>query len=357
MKKIAFYIDSMEMGGANRVIANLTEYFSNKKYEVILINDIEPRSEIKTYKVSNKVKRFFLDKNKKYSNNIIKQFERMLSLRKLVKKENIDVIVSFMGPPNYRMLLATIGLKIRKVVSVRNDPYREYGYGYRKVVAKTIFHLTDACVFQTNDAKQYFSKSVQSKSKVIFNPVNEKFYKVCWQPTEKSIAVVGRLQEQKNPLLALEAFASIADEFPEYKLVYYGDGDLKDEIIRKAAIRNLENRVMLYGKVSDIENYLAKSDIYVLSSNYEGMPNALMEAMAVGVPCIATDCPCGGPRSLIQDEKQGLLVPCRNANVLANTMRELLKNEKLRREMSLAERKRANEFAPDIIFKQWESFL
>lgn len=347
----------MELGGANRVIANLTEYFSSKKYEVILINDIEPRPEVKTYKVSNKVRRFFLDENKKYSNNITKQFKRIYTLRKLVKKENIDVVVSFMGPPNYRMLLATIGMKTKKVVSVRNDPYREYGYGYRKVVARVIFRLTDACVFQTNDAKQYFPKSVQRKSKVIFNPVNTKFYNVCWKATEKSIAIVGRLQEQKNPLLVLEAFESIANEFPEYKLVYYGDGDLKDEIIKKSSMKNLENRVILHGRVSDVENYLAKSYIYVLSSDYEGMPNALMEAMAVGVPCISTNCPCGGPRSLIQDEKQGVLVPCKDVNALANAMRELLKDEKLRQEMSLAERKRANEFAPDIVFKQWESFL
>ena len=357
MKKIAFYIDSMEMGGANRVVANLTEYFSGQGYEVILINDITPRTHIKTYKILSEVKRFYLDENIQYRRSVEKQYKRIYTLRKVLKEENVDTVVSFMGPPNYRLLLATIGLKIKKVVSVRNDPYREYGGGIKKIIAKNIFKLADACVFQTNDAAEYFSKAVRRKSQIIFNPVNPKFFQTEWIGNEKNIAVVGRLQKQKNPVLAVKAFEKIANEFPEYTMTYYGEGELRDELIEYIKKKSLNEQVIIYGKVTDVEKYLSQASVFVLSSDYEGLPNALMEAMAVGIPCISTDCPCGGPRSLIQNERQGVLVPCNDIQMLADAMRVLLKNDTLRSEMNLEEKNRAKEFAPEVIFKQWEEFL
>lgn len=357
LKKIAFYIDSMEMGGANRVVANLTEYFSGQGYEVILINDITPRTHIKTYKILSEVKRFYLDENIQYRRSVEKQYKRIYTLRKVLKEENVDTVVSFMGPPNYRLLLATIGLKIKKVVSVRNDPYREYGGGIKKIIAKNIFKLADACVFQTNDAAEYFSKAVRRKSQIIFNPVNPKFFQTEWIGNEKNIAVVGRLQKQKNPVLAVKAFEKIANEFPEYTMTYYGEGELRDELIEYIKKKSLNEQVIIYGKVTDVEKYLSQASVFVLSSDYEGLPNALMEAMAVGIPCISTDCPCGGPRSLIQNERQGVLVPCNDIQMLADAMRVLLKNGTLRSEMSLEEKNRAKKFAPEVIFKQWEEFL
>lgn len=357
MKKIAFYIDSMEIGGANRVIANLTEYFSEKCYEVILINDIIPRVNMKTYKVSEKVKRFYLDEESAYKTAIERQCKRIFVLRKLLKKEKVDTVVSFMGPPNYRLLVATIGLNIKKVVSVRNDPYREYGSGIKKVIARGMFKLADACVFQTLDAAKYFPETIQSKSKIIFNPVNQKFFQTEWIGNEKNIAVVGRLQKQKNPILAMKAFECIANDFPEYTMTYYGDGELRKEIIEYIKKKNLNERVIVYGKVADIEKYLSHASVFVLSSDYEGLPNALMEAMAVGTPCISTDCPCGGPKSLIQNKKQGILVPCNNVQMLAEAMRTLLNDDDLRKKMSLKEKARAKEFGSEVVFKQWEEFL
>ena len=357
MRKIAFYIDSMGLGGANRVMANLVSYFHSNGYDVCLINDVSPTGKDKEYSLPDDIKRYFIDNNGKRHNFFCKQFHRLKAIRSILKENETEVIVSFMGPPNTRMLLATLGMKVKKVVSVRNDPYKEYGTGFKRFLARTIFCLADGCVFQTQEASEYFPEKVKKKSRIIVNPVNEKFYGVTWTGKNKEIAVIGRLQSQKNPLLALKAFQLIANDFPEYTLVYYGDGELKDEIVRKSKEYKIDSRVVVYGKISDVESRLASSMVYLLSSDYEGMPNALLEAMAVGVPAISTDCPCGGARTAIENEKQGLLVPVGNAEKMAEALKKLLQDRSLLEQMSVAEKERANDFRSDVILPQWNEYF
>ena len=353
--KVLFYIDCMQMGGANRVMANISNYFADTGNTVLLVNDIYPEIGKPEYSIHPKIKRVFLDKKSRLKG--AKNINRMLSLRKLIRNERPDAVVSFMGPPNLRMLLSTIGLPTRKIVSVRNDPYREYGSGLRRTIANLIFLLADGYVFQTEEAASYFISTIRERATIIFNPVNEKFYMSNWEKGGKEIAVVGRLQPQKNPLLALEAFIMIADQFPDHKLVFYGDDELKEKILQRREKARLDERVIVFGKTNQIEKKLAHSALYVLSSDYEGMPNALMEAMAVGVPAISTDCPCGGPRSLIENPNQGLLVECNNTEQLANAMRQVLSNEKLQEDMSKAERDRAKLFSSVRILKKWDSYI
>ena len=358
MKKIIFYIDAMQLGGANRVMANLVDYFSESGSEVILVNDILPVPNQKEYEINPKVRREYLDKSHKVNvNKILKESNRIFCLRRLVKREQPEVVVSFMGPPNLRMLIATMGLKIKKVVSVRNDPNKEYGNRMVKWIAKLLFRFADGCVFQTEDAANYFPKNVRKKSRIIFNPVNQKFYIQPVKQEEKEIIWVGRLQSQKNPELALRAFASVKEKFSDYKLIYYGDGELRNPLQEQAKELNISDSVVFYGQVSDIEEKMATAAIYILTSDYEGMPNALMEAMAVGLPVISTECPCGGPRSLIENEKQGILVSCGSERELANAMEKLLSDEALRKEMRRKARKRAEQFHPQLIFNQWEVYL
>lgn len=354
MKKILLYIDSMRFGGAQRVMSILANHFISN-YDVILVNDISSDKNIKEYSIDKRVKRIFLDVHK--MNKITKNFYRIMKLRKIIKDEKPDIVLSFLGNINIRMLLATIGMSIKKIVSVRNDPNREYGTGLKKFFIQILFLLADGYVFQTQDAASYFSKKIISKSKIIFNPVHEKFFQTKWIGDKKEIAVVGRLQSQKNPILALKAFERISKIFPDYKLVYYGDDELKSEIISISKQMELEDRVIIYGKATDIENKLAHSKLYVLSSNYEGMPNTLLEAMAVGIPVISTDCPCGGPKTIIQNKKQGILVPIDNSQTMAQAITSLLLNEKMMQKISLNEQLRAEQFRINVVMKQWKDFI
>lgn len=354
--KLLFYIDSMQKGGANRVMANLTDYFANSGYDVVLVNDILSGQGEPEYTVNPLVKRVILDvQNTSRSSSNLK---RIAKLRELIKAEKPDSVVSFMGPPNIRMLLASALLKCRTVVSVRNDPTKEYGVSWiKRMIANAVFLLADGCVFQTEDASLYFSRWVRRKSKVIVNPVNETFYGVKRSDTSRNIVTVGRFYPQKNHKLLIDAFARIADEFPEENLIIYGEGPLREEMEKQIANLQLTNRIFLPGSTSRVPEVLSEAKLFVLSSDFEGMPNALMEAMAVGVPVISTDCPCGGPRSLVESESQGQLVPCGDVIALSNCMKAILSNQKFQQELSIGAKKRAYDFLPKCVFRQWEGFV
>ena len=351
MKKIFLYIDILRRGGAQRVITNIANYLCYSGYEVQLIRDIPPDVEHDEYALQNSIKVHVLDDKKR--KGFAKQYIRIKKLRNLISEERPDLILSFLGHPNIRMLIATLGLSVVKVVSVRNDPNYEYGNGVRCILAKALFYLADGVVFQTKDASKYFPSKVQSKSTIIPNPVNKKFYDVVRQHEEGlEIVNVGRLQPQKNQQLLIDAFHKIEDDFPDAKLFIYGDGVLKDSLHKQE-----KSNIRLMGNIEGIENILASATIFVLSSDFEGMPNALMEAMAAGVPCISTDCPCGGPRFLIQNEEQGILVPCGDVDALANAMRKLLKNEEFRNQMGRAAKSRAEAFREEVVMNDWIAYL
>lgn len=355
MKKIIFYIDSMQLGGAQRVMNNLLNYYVSQEVEVILINDIVPVNDFPEYAIHSSVKRLFLDDRE--LSRIEKNMHRIVKLRKIVKEENPDVMLSFLGPPNIRMLMATIGLNSKKVVSVRNDPHREYGFGIKKIISKIIFQLADGCVFQTKDAMEYFGNKLKKKAKIIFNPVDERFYKTEWNAKKKHVVAIGRLEPQKNPELLIRAFANISPRFPDYELHMYGEGNLKKFLAELCAELGIQNRVFLNGHTNEVETKLSEATVFALTSDYEGMPNILMEAMAVGIPVITTDCPCGGPRMLINNDNEGILVTCGDEKMLSDAMEKILSSQEVRTRMSENERKRAKVFQPEIIYSEWNDFL
>ncbi|MDO4526631.1 MAG: glycosyltransferase [Candidatus Saccharibacteria bacterium] len=326
-KKIVLYIDSMHRGGAERVMSIIANHFADEN-DVVLVTDLPVVKNESNYTISKKVKCVCLQPKSKMF--LLKNWQRIKELRRIVKVNNADIVLSFLREQNYRMILATMGLKCKKCVSVRNDPNREYGSSWvNKKIANKIFGFADECVFQTNDAKRYFSKKIQKKSVIIANPIDEKFFKVKRAKQPKNIITVGRLEPQKNHKLLIESFARISDRIPDEKLLIYGDGSLRNELQKYIDELGLHDRVLLMGKFCDIEKELAKARLFVLSSDYEGMPNALMEAMAAGVPCVSTDCPCGGPRKLFCDKNSNNLVSCSDAKKMSEAMYKVMKENDL----------------------------
>lgn len=355
MKRILFYIDMMYRGGAQRVMGNLAAYFLTQGWEVLLCNDFIPDSNISQYEVSPEIKRIYLAKTL-VGNPIIKNIKRIYRLRQIIKNERPDCVISFLGRPNLRMLIATFGLKVKTIVSVRNDPNKEYGSGIKKKISQMLFCLADGCVFQTNDAKLYFPLRVQEKSTVILNPIENSFY-LSSNKEKKDIITVGRLMRQKNHALLIEAFAYVANQYPLEKLIIYGDGPLKDFLQKKTIEKGLEKRIIFAGNVENIEEILKSAKMFVLSSDYEGLPNALMEAMAAGVPCISTDCPCGGPRMLIDNGENGILVPCNDVERLSKAISVLLESAELRCKISIAAQERAKIYKAEKIYQDWLHYI
>lgn len=356
-RKIVLYIDMMERGGAQRVVANLVHYFSEQRISTVLVNDFKLEDSKPQYTVDPVVKRYYL-RDCLNGNVLLKNIERIVHLRKIIKEEKPDVVLSFLGRPNERMLLATIGLRTKKIVSVRNDPNHEYSSrGFFKWFARNLFRLADGCVFQTEDAACYFPQSVQKKSTIILNPVDLKFFNIARSKHPQNIVTVGRLEAQKNQELLIKAFAEISKDFPDENLIIYGEGSLKSELENLCRKLQIENKVKIPGNISDMEIALSNAKIFVLPSNYEGLPNALMEAMAVGIPCISTDCPCGGPKILAKKYNALQLIPVNDKNFLVAVLRTFLQESEVRERFSENAKARAESFRPEQILVQWKQYL
>ncbi|MDD6994914.1 MAG: glycosyltransferase family 4 protein [Candidatus Borkfalkiaceae bacterium] len=350
--KLAFYINTLSGGGAERVVANLANFLSQDN-ETIVINSFKTENE---YPLNNLIKHIYLDNND-YSSRLKKNVYRIKNLRKILKKEKVDVLISFMAEPNFRSCLACIGLKTKLIVSVRNDPTKEYSGILGKITGKVLMPTADGCVFQTEDAKRWFPKKLQKKSTIIYNAVNKTFFSSEYNGERRNIVTCGRLTEQKNHKLLIDSFNMIKEDCSD-NLLIYGDGPLKDKLKNYLSDLKLNDRIFLMGRTENVITSIKDARIFVLSSNYEGMPNALMEAMALGIPCISTDCPCGGPRMIINNKENGLLVNCNNVDDLSSALKLLLADENLSKTIGKNAREAATRmFASDKIDLQWKNYI
>ena len=218
-------------------------------------------------------------------------------------------MISFMASANFHCVCSTIGTKTKSIISVRVDPKIEYAGRKKRILAKSLFCFADGAVFQTDEARQWFSKKLQARSEVIFNPIDHSFFDVDRNSITGKVITCGRLTNQKNHTLLINAVMSAKKTIPSLELYIYGEGPLKDTLIDYKNKFEFGKSVYLPGRIENVLSELRSADLFILSSNFEGMPNALMEALAAGVPSISTDCPSGGPRELIQNGINGLLVP------------------------------------------------
>ena len=210
--------------------------------------------------------------------------------------------------------------------------------------------------FQTEDARKYFPKSIQAKSTIILNPIEDKFYREI--PRRKERYCIGwAFGATKNQELLIEAFSKIADDFPSVNLKIYGQGSKLIDLKKLSLDLGLKGRVIFMGTRDNIQEEIKDAKLFVLSSDYEGLPNALMEAMALGIPVVSTDCPCGGPKMLIEDGLNGLLLKTKDLEGLSMAMRKVLKDHNLATTLSKNASLRAREFQSKKIFQEWEAYL
>ena len=350
--KIMFYINAIHHGGAERVMVNLAEMFANRGNDVSLVTSF---MDIWEYTLSGRVTRINLCE-RTYKGFIKRNYKLTKLLRKKLKEEKPDILISFMAEPNFRALIATIGLKTKNLISVRNDPNREYPNKLFKFLARNLYKRADGVVFQTSDAKAWFPKKIQEKSEIIMNQVDDKFYHVQRSENPKNIITTGRLTEQKNHEMLIRAYSQIADKV-EDDLIIYGEGELREKLESLVKELNLEGRVHLPGATKDVPKVLSEAKIFVLSSDYEGMPNSLLEAMAVGVPCISTDCPCGGPRGIIKDGINGFLCNVNDVNNLACKIETILNLKNAENTIGKSAKEHLMTFAPQIVEKRWISYV
>lgn len=351
--KIFLYINQVSDGGAERAMANLANQFAANSENVVFVTSFRCPVE---YELSPNIKRYVLEERTQKS-RLLKNVARITKLRRIIKREKPDVAVSFMAEPNFRLLVASIGLPVKKIISVRSDPAKEYAGMIGKILARHLLPEADGCVFQTEDAKNWFSQKLQEKSVIIPNAVNSKFYTTQWRGDGDYIVTLGRLTEVKNHRLMIDAFKTISCIYPKLQLKIYGQGELNSTLEEYINNNGMQDKVFLMGQTQEAEKVLQHAKCFVLSSDFEGMPNALMEAMAVGVPCVSTDCPCGGPRMLLEKGKNGILVPVGDKEKLADAIKLLLENSDLAQGLSHNARKSAEKYTADKICAVWKEYL
>ena len=353
-RRIVFYIAGLQRGGAERVLADLANFFVHNDYDVTVFTDcllekeyyLEPgiRREVVGYEPTGK--------------RLTDMVKRITTIRKAYLRVKPDVVVSFIGKTNIRAVLASFGTGIPVIVSVRSGPQREYYSAAMKILAKCLFGFAAGTVFQTEGAKDWFGKRVQKKSVILANPLHDSVIRFRYDGARADeIVAVGRLVEVKNYRLLLKAFAQIADKYPGTVLKICGDGPERENLLQYVKELAIDSRVLFMGDCDNVPDAIYRSRLFVLSSDVEGMPNALLEAMSMGLAVISTDCPCGGPRAVIQNGQNGILVPVGDDAALAEAIDRVLSNPGLEESLGKNAHKIQERLSPEKVNEQWREYI
>lgn len=355
-RHIAFYIGSLSKGGAERVFVNLAEYFASKGYRVTMVTQYERENE---YALPTGVKRVISDITAQEEGGRIGNFfKRYAKLRRIFKEIGADVVLSTFGKNNLMAICSNFFLPTKVVVSVVAEPREEYANSLMRFLAKTLFYFADGIVMQTTDAVKFFQKSLQKKCVILKNSLNPAFVRPRFGGVrQQEIVAVGRVDENKNQRMVIKAFAQIADQFPDSRLTIYGEGELRQQLLKEIGELGMGDRISMPGAVTNVPERIEKAYAFVLTSFTEGMPNTLIEAMSLGLPCISTDCPCGGPKDLIDDGINGFLVPVDDADALAARLAELLADPGKADEIGKKAAMLQQEYLPEKVNASWEEYF
>jgi GalNAc-alpha-(1->4)-GalNAc-alpha-(1->3)-diNAcBac-PP-undecaprenol alpha-1,4-N-acetyl-D-galactosaminyltransferase len=345
--RVAFVINKISsLGGAERVMSILCSEFAKRNIDVKLI--VQESLE-KAYPIDNTVNMV----NTSVSLNIpvLRLILRQLKLRKQLKLFKPEIVISFMTDMNILAIVATFGLNIPVIVSERSDPKqtkRLFGF-FRNVV----YPFAKGYVFQTTEARDYFSLKIKEKSRIIPNPICAELPERNHNNITHVIVTIGRLTSQKNHRLLIEAFSEFRKTHRDYTLNIYGDGPLKNQLEKLIYRLGIEDAVVLMGTNPNVLNLISEAEMFVLTSSYEGMSNALAEALAIGIPCISTDCSGGGPSFLIKNDINGILVPPGNKEKLIAMMDKLAVNSEFAQKLGDEAKKVKARLAVNKITEEW----
>lgn len=400
-KHIAMYIGSLTKGGAERVMSNLAEFFLGEGYNVTIVTTyyeddeynpphalwkrnlrdskseeyvceevLNPRDDLRrVYHLRDEkafgIRRVFTGllpaERRGRIYNFIKRFNKLENTWKKLKP---DLILSFIGKNNIMAIKTAGKLGIPVVVSVRANPPMEYYTKTLKAVANKVFPKAAGVVLQTNGAIPFFSPKVSKKCHVLPNSITEEFTKMEVVPFEnkaKTIVSVGRLDDNKNQKVLIRAFVALMDKYPDYKLLLLGDGESRREFEEEAEKATDPSKIIFLGNVDNVHKLVSEARIFVLTSREEGLPNALIEAMALGLVAVSTDCPCGGPADIITDGEDGILIPLGSdeevETSLVTVLDKIMSDEELARRLGNNALKVRERYSPSKINAMWKEYF
>ena len=349
--KIAFVYGSLMEGGAERVIVNLANQMS-KKHDVSIIIFSSEKS---VYELSDRVKLICPDKIQN-GRSLLHRIAGFKYRNRFLKKniKNFDCIISFNTYLAMQCKLLSPGTKV--IGSERTNPF--LAKNLKEKIAIKFSYILDGFVFQTKGASEYYPKAIQEKACIIPNAFwGKNIIMPKYETREKTICASGRIISSKRYDLIIKAFNIVAEKYPEYILKIYGVGDKESDIQKMIEEQNLSKKIFLMGWCKDIVSELLRNRIFILASDYEGMPNGLIEAMACGCACISRDCKFG-PDEIIESGEDGLLVGSDSEIDIAKALIRIIEDEAFAAKLSAnAYEKIKNEFSEEVMVNKFCKYI
>ena len=365
--KICLVINDLSAGGAERALSLLANYWAEQNHSIEIVTfdggsvdpfyHLDPAIDLHPLGVNTST----LPLAAKF-----KAIPRIqAALAQSFREISPDVVISFMDQANLLSLLAapkSIPVLVCEQVHPGRSSLVERGQPLLlrmafKLLREWLYRRASAVVLLSHDSKSYFSKAVQKRIEIIPNPAVEPLIEeLDVEIPRQSILTIGRLSKQKNFPLLLRAFADVVQEEPDWNLVIIGEGPERETLEQLISALNLRGQARLAGRTKAPYAALKQADFYVLSSDYEGFPLTLCEAMASGKAVIATDCPTG-PRDLLEGGKSGVLVPVGDRKALGEAILRLIREPELRREYEEQGRTVLERYGLAKIASKWEELM
>lgn len=368
--RIALVIGSLEIGGAQRVLTMLAGAWADRGDNILVVT--LDHTEGDAFDLHPEVARTGLGLAGRVPGplgSLRGNLARVRALRERLSDFGPAVAVSFIHTTNVLTLLACRPLDTTVVVSERNHPAHDRPKAAWRLLRRLTYPDADAVVVQTRPIRRWFARFVpDGRLHIVPNPVEA-------PPGDRSgegeaarpeappdlprpaVLAMGRLVRQKGFDLLLDAFDAAASDRPAWHLVVLGEGPAREALERRVSEMGTGDRVHLAGVRTDPWPYLRHADLFALSSRYEGFPNALLEAMAAGLPAVSFDCPTG-PSAIVEDGDTGLLVPSGDASALARGMGRLMDDADLRERLGGAAAASVRDrFHPKRVLEMWDGVL
>lgn len=346
-RSILFIINYLDKGGAGKMMKYVANTCANHFEDVRLLSLYEHN---RSNDLSTKVNYWGLGDSA--HGGIIWRIKLCFKIRKFIKLNNPYVICTFVSDNCFTVRLATLGLRVKVCSAERGDPFTN-GRIWKSLIGWTYNH-SDYCFFQLEKARDFFNSKIQNKSFVIPNVfIPDSTTKVFDGIRKKTIVSAGRFVKEKRYEVMIEAFAYVHRKHPDYTMIIYGEGPLLDKYKALAEKLGLSDYVSYPGYISGVADSVREDGVFVLSSLYEGMPNSLMEALSVGVPCVSTDCTPGGPCFLTDGGKNGLLVPVNDSRKMADAINMIIETPSLSARLSHLGPTIVNELTDERISRKW----
>ena len=360
--KITILLSGLGPGGTERVVSILSNEWVKLGYQVTVLcfegSEVSPY-----YSLDLRVKLRRLGPPPRQLGRLVSLYSvilRVIALRRVLGKASPDVIISFLTRNNVLALLSTVGMKIPVVISERNNPKLQHLGIVWRVLRNLTFRRAFGLVTMTQGAMNYFPASMRGKRWVIPNPVivsyDREKQRHSAKPNIKTLTAVGRLVKQKGFDLLIAAFAAVAISIPTWQLVIWGEGPERHALEKLVKDLAMEERILLPGVSKYPGGWINGSDAFVLSSRFEGWGNALLEAMASGLPVVSFDCEWG-PAEMIADGVNGILVAREDVRGLSLAIATLMNDEELRRKLGAAAALSARKYSHDKILLQWNAVV